>query len=135
VRAYAYPTGSFRAQCLRVVDGDTVDLLVDLGFHQLGQCRFRLLGVDAPEVRSASAVERAAAAESKAQLASWLCPTAVKEVANLGRWPLRIETAKDPDHFGRWLARVYWTEDETGAERCANEELVIVGLAEVRSRA
>ncbi len=39
----------YRAKVRRVVDGDTVDLLVDLGFHISLNIRARLLGVDTPE--------------------------------------------------------------------------------------
>ena len=38
-----------RAKVIRVVDGDTVDLEVDLGFHISLAIRGRLLGVDTPE--------------------------------------------------------------------------------------
>jgi len=39
----------FRGKIVRVVDGDTVDLDVDLGFHVHTKIRCRLVGVDTPE--------------------------------------------------------------------------------------
>ncbi len=39
----------YKAKVKRVVDGDTVDLEVDLGFNVLIKLRGRLLGVDTPE--------------------------------------------------------------------------------------
>ena len=39
----------FRGKIVRVVDGDTVDLDVDLGFHVHTKVRCRLVGVDTPE--------------------------------------------------------------------------------------
>lgn len=39
----------YAATVVRWVDGDTVDLRVDLGFHLTQEARFRLLGVDTPE--------------------------------------------------------------------------------------
>ena len=39
----------YRAKVKRVVDGDTVDFDVDLGFHISISIRTRLLGVDTPE--------------------------------------------------------------------------------------
>tara|TARA_R100000306_G_C4342621_1_gene126024 strand:- start:466 stop:768 length:303 start_codon:yes stop_codon:yes gene_type:complete len=39
----------YRAKVIRAVDGDTVDLDVDLGFHINIRIRTRLLGVDTPE--------------------------------------------------------------------------------------
>lgn len=41
---------TYRAQVLRVVDGDTLDLRVDLGLHICTDIRVRLRGVDTPEV-------------------------------------------------------------------------------------
>jgi len=40
---------TYRAKVKRVVDGDTVDFDVDLGFHISISIRTRLLGVDTPE--------------------------------------------------------------------------------------
>ena len=39
----------YRAKVIRVVDGDTVDFDVDLGFHISIRIRTRLVGVDTPE--------------------------------------------------------------------------------------
>lgn len=39
----------YKAQLIKVVDADTVDLYVDLGFHLYSEKRVRLLNVDAPE--------------------------------------------------------------------------------------
>lgn len=39
----------YRAKIAKVVDGDTVDLDVDLGFHVVFRIRGRLIGVDTPE--------------------------------------------------------------------------------------
>ena len=39
----------YRAKCIRVIDGDTVHLEVDLGFRMSCHHHFRLLGIDTPE--------------------------------------------------------------------------------------
>ncbi len=36
----------------RVVDGDTIDVTLDLGFDILHKCRVRLYGIDTPESRT-----------------------------------------------------------------------------------
>ena len=36
----------------RVVDGDTIDIVIDLGFSILHKCRVRLFGIDTPESRT-----------------------------------------------------------------------------------
>tara|TARA_R110000782_G_scaffold109238_3_gene198157 strand:- start:1192 stop:1614 length:423 start_codon:yes stop_codon:yes gene_type:complete len=42
----------------RVVDGDTCDVVLDLGFDILYRCRVRLYGIDTPESRTRDADEK-----------------------------------------------------------------------------
>ena len=48
----------YKARLLRVVDGDTVDVDIDLGFKVHIQQRVRLYGIDAPEVRTRDLEEK-----------------------------------------------------------------------------
>lgn len=50
----------YQAEITRVVDGDTVDAIVDLGFSIKFKERFRLLGINAPETRTRNKKEKAA---------------------------------------------------------------------------
>lgn len=50
------PYWIFRAALVRVVDGDTVDVAVDLGFRLTARVRFRVAGIDTPEVTGATHV-------------------------------------------------------------------------------
>jgi len=43
----------------RVVDGDTIDVTLDLGFDILHKCRVRLYGIDTPESRTRNLDEKA----------------------------------------------------------------------------
>ena len=43
----------------RVVDGDTVDVVLDLGFDVSYSCRVRLYGIDTPESRTRNKDEKA----------------------------------------------------------------------------
>jgi|TARA_R110000824_G_scaffold397142_1_gene599597 micrococcal nuclease len=43
----------------RVVDGDTCDVVLDLGFNILHKCRVRLFGIDTPESRTRDLDEKA----------------------------------------------------------------------------
>jgi micrococcal nuclease len=95
----------YRAQCLRVIDGDTVDLYLDQGFHSYRIERFRLLGVDTPELTSKDALERVKAQAAKEFVTSKLSPVA----APTGEWPLLVKTSK-ADSFGRWLCEL-WVGD------------------------
>ena len=38
-------------ECLRVIDGDTIDAMIDLGFSTWVKKRIRFLGIDTPETR------------------------------------------------------------------------------------
>jgi len=42
----------YQARIVEVVDGDTFDLMIDLGFNTFTKQRMRLYGIDAPEMRT-----------------------------------------------------------------------------------
>lgn len=100
----------------RVVDGDTYDLEIDLGFHQYGILRFRLLGVDTPEKYGRNASEDGQVATDFA--ASWL---------DLHDGHLTVHTQKS-DSFGRWLADVMY-DDPDGTIHHLSDALLEAGLA------
>ena len=56
----------------KVVDGDTIDALFDLGFDVLFRSRVRLLGIDTPESRTRNKVEKVYGLLSKKRLKSWV---------------------------------------------------------------
>ena len=58
----------YNAICTRVVDGDTIDARVDLGFSVWIECRVRLQGIDAPETRTKNLEEKQAGLKTKAFL-------------------------------------------------------------------
>lgn len=91
-------TWEYRVSLHRVVDGDTYDLAVDLGFYLQAILRFRLRGADCPEPRSPGGPAATAFA------AAWFAE-------RQGR--LYARTYKT-DSFGRWLADLYTstTEDD-----------------------
>jgi endonuclease YncB( thermonuclease family) len=124
-KSYDYFPTNFRAQCMRVIDGDTVELLVDCGFHNFKRDRFRLLGIDTPETHSKNAEERKKAQEATEYVKSALHPMGI--VVD-GDYPLRVLTFKDPDSFGRWLVELYY-KDDNGEERHLNKELLDLGHA------
>lgn len=86
----------YRATVLRVVDGDTIDATVDLGFDVHVNQRFRLYGINAPETRGES---RDAGKAAKAYLQTLLTTHAGKT------GELTIQTRKDDrEKYGRYLA-------------------------------
>ena len=48
----------YKVEILRVVDGDTVDVRMDLGFNVWHKCRVRLMGINAPESRTRDKEEK-----------------------------------------------------------------------------
>lgn len=92
----------YRARCLRVIDGDTLHLVADLGFRLTREDHFRLLGVDAPEMHGAT---RQAGEAARRFVCDWLV------AGGITGWPLLIETAQDPDSFGRYLCRLWRVSD------------------------
>ena len=49
----------YKVEVLRIVDGDTVDVRIDLGFNVWHKCRVRLMGINAPESRTRDLEEKA----------------------------------------------------------------------------
>lgn len=88
----------YRAKINKVVDGDTVDVDIELGFDIVltGQ-RVRIMGIDTPESRTSDPVEKVFGLAAKNRLKELLGPTAV----------LKTQIEKDGDDakgkFGRIL--------------------------------
>ena len=79
-------------EVIKVVDGDTVDLLLDLGFKLFKKERCRIAGIDTPESRTRDLKEKKYGLEAKAFLQDVL-----KNAENLS-----VKTEKD-GKFGRML--------------------------------
>lgn len=95
----------------KIVDGDTVDVSIDLGFNLTTIQRVRLKGINAAETRTKDLVEKAEGLATKA----WL----EKELSREGEWV--IETFKE-DKYGRILGTLYLVGDPvTINERMLNE--------------
>jgi micrococcal nuclease len=108
---------SYKAELVRVVDGDTVVLDVDLGFNTTLRETFRLAGINAPESRGPERIEGKAAA---AHLIGLLCNES-----------LTIDTLKDSKgKYGRYLAYLY-IEDQ-GKKININYVMVLDGFAELK---
>ena len=99
----------------RVIDGDTVDLDIDLGFSITLTQRVRLKDIDAPETRTTDAEEKSKGLAAK----EWV----KKELSREGEWI--IETTKE-DKYGRILGTLYLVGDPvTINERMLNEGIAV----------
>lgn len=82
----------YKCKVLKVIDGDTVDVEVDLGFDIRAKMRFRLAGINAPEMNTP---------EGK-QAREWL----IKEMPVDAEFT--VETIKDrKEKYGRYLGTFY----------------------------
>jgi micrococcal nuclease len=93
----------------KVVDGDTIDVCIDLGFDVLTRQRVRLLGIDTPESRTSDAEEKKFGLLSKKKLKEW-CLKAVASEKDDIEIELRCPEADSRGKFGRILAEV-WVHD------------------------
>jgi micrococcal nuclease len=82
-----------------VVDGDTIDVLIDLGFDILFQSRVRLAGIDTPESRTKDLKEKALGLESKEYLKKHL-----KDAKSV---IIKTEKMDSSEKYGRILGWVY----------------------------
>jgi micrococcal nuclease len=82
-----------------VVDGDTIDVLIDLGFDILFQSRVRLAGIDTPESRTKDLKEKALGLESKEYLKKHL-----KDAKSI---IIKTEKMNSTEKFGRILGWLY----------------------------
>ena len=89
---------TYQAKLFEVIDGDTVDLLIDLGFGVHVKERCRLYGIDAPEMPTAQGQA------AKAYLESLI--GAAKELYVATRKMTRKPKEKT-DKYGRYLAVLY----------------------------
>ena len=62
------PAYTYSIEIVKIVDGDTVDVLIDLGFHVTIKKRVRLQGINAPESRTRDLSEKKKGLASKARL-------------------------------------------------------------------
>ena len=95
----------------KIIDGDTVDISISLGFNLTTTQRIRLKGIDAAETRTKDLEEKTKGMAAK----EWL----EKELSREGEWI--IETTKE-DKYGRMLGTLYLVgEPVTVNERMLNE--------------
>jgi micrococcal nuclease len=100
-----------------VVDGDTIDVLIDLGFDILFQSRVRLAGIDTPESRTKDLKEKALGLESKEYLKKHL-----KDAKSV---VIKTEKMNSTEKFGRILGWIY----VNGDTESLNDKMINDGYA------
>jgi len=105
---------NYKAHVDRVVDGDTIDVTLDLGFDVHIKQRLRLFGVDTPETRTRNLKEKKAGLKSKKYVIDAIADKDIQI------------TTEEKGKFGRYLAMIYYGTD---FKQNLNRELVDKGLA------
>ena len=96
----------YMAQVTRVVDGDTFDCNVQLGFNIQVHERVRMAGIDTPESRTRNKAEKQLGLASKARLKELLA--SAQPVKKNGKKLITLKTSKQTKgKFGRILATVF----------------------------
>jgi micrococcal nuclease len=101
----------------KVVDGDTIDVDIDLGFDISFTSRVRLAGIDTPESRTTDKMEKALGLEAKAYLKSAI--DLAKSVV------IKTEKMDSSEKYGRILGWVFLD----GSDKSINEKMIQDGYA------
>jgi micrococcal nuclease len=105
----------YMCKVTRVVDGDTVDVTIDLGFKLAKSDRVRLTGIDTPESRTRNLAEKKLGLEAKAFLKAWCAEH---------KGDIIIHTESE-GKYGRLLGALYWG----GSEKSVNDLMLEAGFA------
>ena len=89
----------YKVEILRVVDGDTVDVRMDLGFNVWHKCRVRLMGINAPESRTRDLEEK-----KRGWLQNWLI-----EILNSAQADIEMQS-HGVGKYGKVLGELYINE-------------------------
>ena len=104
-------------QITRVIDGDTIDADIDLGFDISLTKRIRLAGVDTPESRTSDANEKKYGLEAK----EWL----KHKVENAGHILIKTELPDSTEKYGRIIGHLFVNDQENSL----NDQMIVEGYA------
>ena len=107
----------FVKEVKNVVDGDTIDVVIDLGFDILFASRVRLAGIDTPESRTTDKAEKVLGLESKDYLKKHL-----KDAKSV---IIKTEKMDSSEKYGRILGWVYTNGDTVSI----NDKMINDGYA------
>ena len=113
----------YRGKLERVVDGDTIDALIDVGFDIWIKKRIRYSGIDTWESRTRDLAEKAKGLEAKARNKELLMEVSSKS----GYFRLKSHGV---GKYGRVLGEIF-IEDADGKQYNINETLISEGHAYV----
>ena len=106
---------------MKVLDGDTIDVMIDLGFELFKKERVRIAGVDTPEKRTRALEEK----ELGIDATNWLKEKLAGTIAGDDELTIRTELVGGVGKYGRLLGWLYVGD----AELSLNEEMITEGYA------
>ena len=105
----------------RVVDGDTIDVTIDLGFDLAKKERVRIAGVDTPEKRTRDLEEKALGLDATA----WMKKHLEETIKGEDELTIRTELKGGMGKYGRLLGWLYVGESNVSL----NEQMITEGYA------
>ena len=105
----------------KVVDGDTIDVTIDLGFDLYKKERVRIAGIDTPEKRTRDLEEKALGIDAT----NWMKYTLEDTIAGDNELIIRTELKGGMGKYGRLLGWLYVGDQETSL----NEQMIEEGYA------
>ena len=105
----------------KVLDGDTIDVVIDLGFDLYKKERVRIAGVDTPEKRTRDAEEKALGLDAT----NWLKEKLEGAIAGDDDLIIRTELVGGVGKYGRLLGWLYIGD----ATISLNEQMIVAGYA------
>ena len=114
----------YKAQLIRVVDGDTVELMIDQGFSNFTKQTMRLYGIDAPEMRTNAGKALTNALRSQYPEGSKL---AVQSIEGPKKKQFQ-------DKYGRYLAIIYDEKPKNAREIANGQKILEVAPTSLNAR-
>ena len=105
----------------RVVDGDTIDVTIDLGFDLYKKERVRIAGIDTPEKRTRDLAEKALGIDAT----NWMKGTLEDTINGDDELTIRTELKGGMGKYGRLLGWLYVGESDVSL----NEQMIAEGYA------
>ena len=105
----------------RVLDGDTIDVTIDLGFDLYKKERVRVAGVDTPEKRTRDLEEKALGYDAT----NWLKEKLESTIAGDDELSVRTELVGGVGKYGRLLGWLYIGDSQVSL----NEQMITEGYA------
>ena len=108
-----------RAELLSVTDGDTVRMVIDLGYRNFTETAIRLYQVNAPEIFRGTDDEKEKGQAAKKWVTEWFSNHSGKS-----DWDFLVRSYKDKKSFDRWIGEIYAANGD-----CLNNDIIDAGHA------